>query len=174
MAADAGPHATGSLQVITGLQTLRVIALAAALAFPILIVPAAFVGSGTMFRFPEELPWLALMLIVAVGAGVVSRYVDLREPSGGSAQEVAISYRNRFFAQAAIGVVPSAVAFLLAMFVRPFPGLAVIVGVGCTVLLVVLVAPTERTLDKLQDQARSSGVREDVRSALDDLYSWRP
>lgn len=160
--------------MITGLQTLRVVALAAAFAFPILILPAAFVAIGTMFRFPEQLPWVALMLIAAVGAGVGSRYVELREPSGGSAHDVAISYRNRFFSQAVIGTVPSAFAFAFSLFVRPFPGLAVLLGVASTILLVAVVAPTERTLDKLQGQARSSGVHEDVRGALDELYSWRP
>lgn len=160
--------------MITGLQTLRVIALAATFSFPILVLPSSFVASGTMFRLNAQIGWIALMLITAVGAGLASRWVELREPVGGSAQQVAISYRNRFFLQALIGMSPGALAFVFSLFARPFPGIAVLLGLVFTVLLVGLVAPTERTLDRLQDQARAQGVNGDVRSALDELYSWRP
>lgn len=161
--------------MITGLQTLRMIALGAAFTFLILVLPATLVAPGGFFQITRQLPAFGLVLLGAAGAALGIRWLQLREEeTPRTAQEVALAYRSRFFLQAAVAQVPGFLAFLMSLWARPYPGLAVLLGVACTVALIVLVGPTERNLGRLEDEARQHNIQGSVRGALDELYSWRP
>jgi len=161
--------------VITGLQTLRMIALAAAFVFVILVLPATLVATGGFFQITRQMPAFGLILLGATGAAIGIRWLQLRETeTPRTAQEVALAYRTRFFMQAAVAQVPGFLAFLMSLWARPYPWLAVLLGVACTAALVALVGPTERNLNRLEDEARRHNIHGSVRGALDELYSWRP
>lgn len=161
--------------MITGLQTLRVVALAAGGGWFILVLPAAFVSTRGFFQVADQLPAIAFVILGAAGAGVAIRFLQLRiTESPRTAQEMALLYRTRFLLQAAAAQLPGLFAFGFSISARPFPGIAVLLGVAATALLVLAVAPTTRTLDRLQDEARDYQIRDDVAGALDELYTWRP
>lgn len=160
--------------MISGLQTLRVISVAAGGAFFILVLPSAFVASNHFFRLSPQLPAFAFVLLGAALAALLIRYLQVRGDSPRSAHDLALVYRTRFFLQIAAAQIPGVLAFGFSVYARPFPGLAVLLGVVATGLLVLSVAPTTRTLDHLQDEARESGINEDVAGVLDELYTWQP
>lgn len=159
--------------MITGLQTLRVIAAAAGGGFFILVLPAAFVASGGFFR-GSQLPAVAFVLLGAAVAALLIRYLQMRQEPAQSAEDLALQYRSRFLLQVAAAQIPGLLAFGFSLFARPFPGIAVLLGVVATALLVWSVAPTTRNLDRLQDEAREHHLQGDVRGVLDELYTWRP
>lgn len=163
----------GRRQMISGVQTLRVIAVSLALAFPLLALPAAFVAVHHIWTV-EQMPWVAFILLTAVGAALLSRWLQLREPEGTSATQIAESYRNNLLGQIAVSELPGMVAFFLVLFTQPVPSAAVVIGFLASFGLVFLVAPTDRRLQQLQDEARARGVNGDVRDALDELLMWRP
>lgn len=161
--------------MITGLQTLRVVALAAGVGWFILVLPAAFVSTRGFFQVGDQLPAIAFVILATAGAAVLIRFLQLRlAESPRTAQEMALLYRTRFLLQAGAAQLPGLIAFGFSIFARPFAGIAVLLGVTATGLLVLSVAPTNRTLERLQDEARDHQIRDDVAGALDDLYTWRP
>lgn len=161
--------------VISGLQTLKLIALAGGGGFFLLVLPSAFVASGQFFRVSTQLSKIALVLLGAAGAALIIRYLQLRPgETPRSAQDLARMYRNRFLLQVAAAQIPGGLAFLFSVFARPFPGIAVLLGVAATALLVWSVGPTSRNLDRLQDEARENQIRENVVGVLDEWFSWRP
>lgn len=170
----AGFPADTERAVISGLQTLRVIAIAAGGAFFLLVLPSAFVSSRGFFQIGAQVPHIAFVLLGAAGAALLIRWLQLRTDSPRSAQDLALSYRTRFLLSAAAAQIPGILAFGFSIFARPFPGLAVTLGVLATAGLVFVVAPTTRTLDRLQDEARENQIHDDVRGVLDDLYTWQP
>lgn len=158
--------------MITGLQTLRLVALVGAFAFAILVLPATIAAAGPIFRPSAQIPAIALVFLGGAVAALVVRWLQSRrQPTHPSAREAAMAYRTRFLLQVGIAQVPGFFAFVFSIFVRPFPAIAILLGAIFTIGLVALVAPTERNLDRLQEEAGGHG---DVRSALDELYSWRP
>lgn len=172
---NAGLAADWECKVISGLQTLRVIALAGGLGFFILVLPAAFVASGQLFRLSTQVAAIAFVLLGAAGAALAIRFLQLRhEATPRSAADLALVYRTRFLLQVGAAQIPGALAFGFSILARPLPGLAVLLGVMATALLVWSVAPTSRTLDRLQDEARQNQIHDDVAGVLDELYSWRP
>lgn len=161
--------------MISGLQTLRVIAIAAGGTFFLLVLPSAFVASRGFFQLGAQVPHIAFVLLGAAGAALLIRWLQLRESeSPRTAQDLALLYRTRFLLAAAAAQIPGILAFGFSLFARPFPGLAVMLGVLITAGLVWVFAPTNRTLDRLQDEARENHINDDVRGVLDDLYTWQP
>lgn len=159
--------------MISGVQTLRIIAISLALAFPLLALPASFVAGSHIWTL-EQLPWLAFVIVVATAAAVLNRWLDLREPTGSSADQIAESYRNQLLAQIAVSELPGLLAFILILFTQPVPAGAVILGFLASFGLVWLVAPTDSRLERLQEESRARGVNGDVRDALEHLLAWRP
>lgn len=159
--------------MISGVQTLRVIAVSLALAFPLLALPAAFVASHQIWA-REQLPWVALVLLATVAVGVASRWLELRQPGGNSATQIAEAYRNHLLMQIGVSEIPGMLAFFLVLFTQPVPAAAVILGFLASFGLVWLVAPTDSRLQQLQEEVRARGVQGDVREALDELLMWRP
>lgn len=159
--------------MISGVQTLRVIAVSLALAFPLLALPAAFVASHQIWT-REQLPWVAFILLATVTAAVVSRWLELRRPEGSTASQIAEAYRNHLLLQIGVSEVPGMLAFFLVLFTQPVPAAAVILGFLASFGLVWTVAPTDSRLQQLQEDVRERGVQGDVREALDELLMWRP
>lgn len=161
--------------VISGLQTLRIVAIAAGGAFFLLVLPSAFVAPSSYFRLHFQVPAIALMLLGAAAAALAIRYLQLRPThSPRSTEDIALAFRTRFLLQVTAAQIPGAIAFGASVFSRRYPGVAILLGVVATALLVWSVAPTSRNLDRLQDEAREHGIHGDVRAVLDQLYSWRP
>lgn len=151
------------------------VGLGAAFVFAILVLPATIVAAGPLFSLSRQLSALGLILLGAAVAALAIRWLQLRETdTPRTAQELALEYRTRFFLQATAAQIPGFLAFMMSLFARPYPGLAILLGVVFTIGLVALVGPTERTLDRLEDEARESNIQGSVRGALDELYSWRP
>lgn len=159
--------------MISGVQTLRVIAVSLALAFPLLALPAAFVAGNASWT-SAQLPWVAFVLLAAVTAAVLSRWLQLRQPEGSSVTQMAESYRNHLLMQIAVSEIPGVLSFCLVLFTQPVPAGAVILGFLASFAMVWLVAPTDSRLQQLQEEARARGVSGDVRGALDELFMWRP
>lgn len=171
----AGTAVRSEHALITGLQTLRMVGLGAAFGFAILVLPATIVATGPFFSLSRQLQEIGFILVAGAGAALAVRWLQLRESSTPrTAQELALEYRTRFFQQAAVAQIPGFLAFIMSLSTRPYPVVAILLGVLITLGLVALVGPTERTLDRLEDEARRYNVRGSVRGALDELYSWRP
>lgn len=171
----AGFPADTEQAVMTGLQTLRVIAIAAGGTFFLLVLPSAFVASRGFFQLGAQVPHIAFVLLGAAAAALLIRWLQLREShTPRTAQDLALRYRTRFLLSVAAAQIPGILAFGFSLFARPFPGLAVMLGVLVTAGLVFVVAPTNRTLDRLQDEAREHQIHADVRGVLDELYTWQP
>lgn len=171
----AGTTARLEQALITGLQTLRMVGLGAAFVFLILVLPATIVAAGPFFSLSRQLQEIGFILVAGAGAALLVRWLHVRETdSPRTAQELALQYRSQFFQQAAAAQIPGLLAFLMSLFARPYPFLAILLGVAFTVGLAVLVGPTERNLDRLEDEARRHNIQGSVRGALDELYSWRP
>lgn len=161
--------------MITGLQTLRMVGLGAAFVFVILVLPATIVASGPYFSLSRQVQEIGFILVAGAGAALLVRWLQLRETgTPRTAQELALEYRTRFFQQAAAAQIPGLLAFMMSLSARPYPFLAILLGVLFTVGLVAVVGPTERNLDRLEDAARRHNIQGSVRGALDELYSWRP
>lgn len=151
------------------------VGLGAAFVFAILVLPATIVAPGPLFSLPNQVESIGFILLGGAAAALAIRWLQVRETdSPRSAQELALEYRTRFFLQAAAAQIPGLLAFMMSLSARPYPGLAILLGVLITIGLVALVGPTERTLDRLEDEARQRNVQGSVRGALDELYSWRP
>lgn len=151
------------------------VGLGAAFVFAILVLPATIVAPGPLFSLSNQIKWIGLVLVGAAAAALAIRWLQLRDTdTPRTAQELALEYRTRFFLQAAAAQIPGLLAFMMSLSARPYPGLAIMLGVLFTMGLVALVGPTKRTLDRLEDEARESNIQGSVRGALDELYSWRP
>lgn len=158
-----------------GLQALRLIAGTAAFAFAILVFPATVTAAGPIFRPSAQWRWILVVIIAAAAAALAIRWLQRRHSGETrSVHDVALVYRDRFLQQITVAQLPGFLAFWFALFVRPFPALAIILGVVCTALLVWFVAPTNRNLDRLQDEVAAGEGARDIRGALDQMYSWRP
>ncbi|HVM00691.1 MAG TPA: hypothetical protein VM324_15485 [Egibacteraceae bacterium] len=160
---------------MSGLQALRMVSGAAAFGWVILVFPATVTAAGPILRPSAQWVWLLVVILATAAAAFWTRRLQRRDSGRtGSAQDVAAGYRERFLQQIATAQLPGFLAFLFALFVRPYPALAILIGVIATAALVWSFAPTERNLDRLQGEVGAGQGARDVRGLLDEMYTWRP